>query len=447
MDKKLQSSLAQKVLAMAKKAGATDAVVEISKGTGITATSHGGVSEGVTLKNSAHAQVTAYVGQKSAVSPTTDLSDAGLQSMVDRAVATAKSSQDDPHAGLPTLAEQNVNWEKEHQALDLVDPNNMPDDMLIRKCAEEADKASRNVPGITNGGAEASFSRSLDTIAMSTGFNATSYDTGGHIVVEPIIGHGESMLTDYEYESALHWDDLPDPSDLGKKAADKMLKRKTSVEFPKDKAGVIPVVLAPEKAGLLKGNLAQCLHAATLERGLSFIQDDLGKKVFSDELTLVDDRTRVRGLGSRVFDDDGIAGPEKLELVKDGTIKNWLLGHYNTRKLNAEKGSTFTPNGRDSPSNLCILPGKTSVDDLFKDIKFGFYLTGAMSPVFQSNNGNLSFSGSGFIIRDGKLCEYVLTVAVGGNLADMLNNLTIADDFTEKYNAPTILVEGMTVSV
>jgi PmbA protein len=61
--------------------------------------------------------------------------------------------------------------------------------------------------------------------------------------------------------------------------------------------------------------------------------------------------------------------------------------------------------------------------------------------------GDYSKGASGFWIENGEIAYPVAEITIAGNLREMFLNMTPADDLEYRYavNAPTLLVEGMTV--
>ena len=62
--------------------------------------------------------------------------------------------------------------------------------------------------------------------------------------------------------------------------------------------------------------------------------------------------------------------------------------------------------------------------------------------------GDYSRGASGYWIEKGEIAYPVNEVTVAGNLKEMFAQMTAADDLVFRYgvNAPTLLVEGMTVA-
>jgi PmbA protein len=69
-------------------------------------------------------------------------------------------------------------------------------------------------------------------------------------------------------------------------------------------------------------------------------------------------------------------------------------------------------------------------------------------------SGDFSLQSSGFMIRDGKKCEYVKSFTVAGNFYDLLKNITAVSDTVVLPNAmgkttfgsPCVLVEQLSVA-
>jgi PmbA protein len=448
MDQKTQEAIAQKVLAMAKAAGATAADVAVRSSESVSVDVLNGQYDEMSSSFAISIDLEVYNGQKKSAGSGTDISDAGLQKLVNATVANLKFSDVDPYDGIPPAAQQSKTWKTELQAMDLEDPNGMPSVQKLVDAAMKMDKTARAVKGIETVNTGAGFTLSQGTMAMSNGFMATFRKTSGSLGIATIAGTDVNMVQNYDGESVRHWSDLPDPASIALLATEKTLAMQNKGVLTADKAGKIPVIFSPAMArSVLLKNLASSLSGSTVASKKSFLAGKLGTKVFGSNLTVISDRARVRGMGSFAFDGHGIAGPEQLNMVNNGVVENLFLGFRSANKLNDKENLQLQPNGRGSAGNLYIVPGNTTVDDLFNSVGDGFYLTEVMGHGFQVTNGDLAYTASGYIIRGGKKCEYVTGLGISGNLGDALSNLTIADDFTEKYNTPTILVEGMSISV
>jgi len=211
------------------------------------------------------------------------------------------------------------------------------------------------------------------------------------------------------------------------------------------------VVFDSRISGSLVGHLASASNGSSIARKTSFLRERLGEKIFASGIHIVDDPLRPRGLRSRPFDAEGIAG-QKRKLVEDGVLKTWLLDCATARELglqttgHAQRGVSSTPSP--APSNLHLAPGDKSPEELIADIEDGFFVTDMIGMGVNLVTGDYSRGASGFWIENGKCTYPVSEVTIAGHLFEMFATLVPANDLVFRYgtNAPTISLEGMTVA-
>jgi PmbA protein len=180
-------------------------------------------------------------------------------------------------------------------------------------------------------------------------------------------------------------------------------------------------------------------------------RERLGERIFASGIEIIDDPLRPRGLRSRPFDAEGIAG-RRLKLVEDGVLKTWLLDCATARKLDltttghAQRGVSSTP--APGASNLHLAPGDKTPKQLIDDIEDGFYVTDMIGMGVNLVTGDYSRGASGFWIENGACTYPVSEVTIAGHLLEMFKSLTPANDLAFRYgtNAPTVRVEGLTVA-
>jgi PmbA protein len=92
--------------------------------------------------------------------------------------------------------------------------------------------------------------------------------------------------------------------------------------------------------------------------------------------------------------------------------------------------------------------GKQSPHELMADIKSGFYVTELIGQGVNGVTGDYSRGAAGFWIENGEIAFPVSEITIAGNLKDMYQNLSPANDLEFRYgtNAPTLRVEGMTIA-
>jgi PmbA protein len=386
-----------------------------------------------------------FVGRRSASVSSSDLSKDALATLVDRAVAMAKEAPEDAYAG---LAPEDRLLRGDAPSVDGDDGATVSPEAL-RARALAAEDASRAVAGVTNSeGASASHGRTIIALATSHGF-AGGYATSGHGCSASVIaGEGANMQRDYAHRSARHLEDLEAAEAIGRRAGERTVARLNPAKLS---SGAMPILFDPRVGSSLLGHLAGAITGSSIARKTSFLLDALETEVFGKGITIVDDPHRVRGLGSKPFDGEGLPTARR-ELVADGVLTGWLLDSASARQLglqptgNAQRGIGGPPGV--GTSNLYMEAGALSPAELMKDVKRGLYVTELIGQGVNPVTGDYSRGAAGFLIEDGEIGPAVAEITIAGNLRDMFRALTPASDlrFERATDVPTIRIDGMTVA-
>jgi PmbA protein len=315
--------------------------------------------------------------------------------------------------------------------------------------ARTCEAAALAVPGINNSeGASAGWGKGAVALVTSEGFAGGYASTSTSISASVLAGEGTHMERDYDFTSAHYLSDLDDPAAVGKSAAARTLRR---LNPRKVKSQSVPVVFDPQVANSLVGHFADAISGSSIARGTSFLKDKMGSQVFARGIKIVDDPHMKRGMRSKPFDGEGVAN-HKWDLIEDGVLKTWLLDSASARQLgltttgHAARGTGGPPSP--SVSNLYLAAGSQTADELLSGIGEGFYVTELIGMGVNGITGDYSRGAAGFWIENGKITYPVSEITIAGNLKDMFMRLTPANDLKFKYgtNAPTTLVEGMTIA-
>ncbi len=442
-DQSALSALTDRLIAAAKRAGAdaADAVAVRSLSLGIEVRD-GGVEESESAESD-DVGLRVFVGKRQAVVSTNDLTGDG-KALAERAVAMARAAPEDPYAGLADGKELARNFPD----LDLIDPE-LPTVAALEKMARAAEAAGLSVKGVSkSGGASASAGIGGMVLATSTGFHGAYLGSRHSVAMTAIAGEGTGMERDYDFSSALHGSDLESPEKIGRTAGERAVARLNPRKVSTRK---VPVVFDPRVAGSLVGHLSGAINGAAIARKSSFLKDRMGEKLFASGIRIVDDPLRKRGLRSRPFDAEGVAGT-KLALIDDGVLKTWVLDCASARELgltttgHAHRGVSSVPSP--GATNLHLEPGRETPDELIADIKEGFYITDLIGSGVNGVTGDYSRGASGFWIANGRRTYPVSEVTIAGHLLEIFRSLTPANDLEFRYgtNAPTVRVEGLTVA-
>ncbi|MEQ1890848.1 MAG: metallopeptidase TldD-related protein [Alphaproteobacteria bacterium] len=92
--------------------------------------------------------------------------------------------------------------------------------------------------------------------------------------------------------------------------------------------------------------------------------------------------------------------------------------------------------------------GKTPALDLIASVTSGLFITELIGMGVNPVTGDYSRGATGFWIENGQFTYAVSEITVAGNLLDMFLHMTPGDDLQFRYgmDAPTILIEGMTIA-
>jgi PmbA protein len=368
---------------------------------------------------------------------------ADIGPLVERAIAMAKVSPEDPYAGLADpalLATDEID-------LDLYDDTHISSEALVEE-AMALEDAARAVPGVTNsGGAGASVGVNGLVLVTSSGFSGWRMRSGFSRSVSVIAGEGVKMQRDYDFDSRIHWSDLEDCATIGTRAGERTVRRHGPRMVP---TGKYEIVFDPRVARGIIGHVIGAINGAAIARKTSFLKDRMGQAILPASMSITDEPLLARRPGSRAFDGEGVRGAP-LSLVENGVLKSWILDSATGRELGlATNGRGSRSSGGVSPSstNVVVTPGDVSPDELIRNVGNGIYVTELIGQGVNMVTGDYSRGISGFMIENGELTFPVSEVTIAGNLADMLLQLTPANDLDLRYStvAPTLGLGVLTVA-
>ena len=437
---------ALELVRLAEKAGADDCDVVVARGDSLSVNVRDGKVEN--NKRSEGDSVSLRVFKDGQVASVDANQIANLEQLAERAVAMAKVSPKDPYQGLAdkNLLSDAATITERAAMLDLYDDTLISVEELTEK-AMSAEAAGLSVKGVEKSmGASAGWGRNGFVLATSQGFSGSYERSGFSVSASLLAGEGTAMERDYDYDSAVHLEDLKEASKIGLAAGERTVRRLS----PKQVAsGQYPIIFEPRTSSGLLGSFIGAISGSSVARKTSFLREQMNKTVANTAITILDDPHMKRKNGSKIFDGEGV-DLEALDLVSAGTLNHWLLDCATARELElqtngraARAGAGTTP----STTNCYMKPGTVSPQELYGGISDGLYVTETIGHGINMVTGDYSKGASGFWIENGEISYPVAGITIAGNLKDMMMNATPASDLEFKYgtNAPTLLVEGMTV--
>ena len=427
--------------------GATGVECTLSEGEEFSVTVRMSEVETVKEAGSRAAGIRVLMGQRAGSSYTSDLTPEGIARMLDAAFELVEITTEDPFAGLPdsrdlgTLQGDLQLYSEDIEAL------STPQKIELARRAEAAALAFD--PRITN-----SKGASFDTVtgrhvfANSLGFAGEYRSSYCSISVMPVAKEGTIMERDYWHSSARRFSGIDQPEEVGRIAAERVIRRLGAKKVETQK---VPVIFEPRTARSLLDHIFDAIDGRSIYRSASFLAGKLGEKIAADNVTIIDDGTLPGLMGTSPFDDEGVPS-RRTVVIENGVLRNYLLNSYAARKLglhttgNASRG--VTGNAGISNGNFYLEKGSQSQQDMIRGVKNGFFVTELIGQGVNIVTGDYSRGAAGIWIRDGELAFPVSEVTIASTLQEMLAGIVgIGDDlrFRGSMESPTLMIREMTV--
>ena len=386
------------------------------------------------------------IGGRQACVSASDISDATIAALAERAVAMAREAPDDPTAGLADPAQIARDWNL--AALELADPAEEPSAAALEADARAAEAGAMAARGITQVQASAGYSARRVHLAATNGFSGAYGRTSRSVSAVAFTGEGTAMERDYAGEGRVFQADLPDAAGIGALAAERALARAGAV---KPRTGHFPVLFDERVAASLVGHLLSAVNGTSIARGASWLRDGLGQQVLPKGLSIIEDPLRPRISGSRPFDGEGLPTARRA-IVENGVLMGWTLDLATGRKLgiastaNAARGTSSPPSP--ATSNIDLTPGSLTRDALIAQMGTGLLITSLIGSTINPTTGDYSRGASGFWVEGGEIRHPVNECTIAGNLREMLRSLIAANDARAHLSTrvPSLLVEGLTLA-
>ena len=440
--------VAQAAVKQALAAGATDAECTIAEGDEFSANVRMGELETLKEAGSRGVGLRVLIGKRMGGSYTSDLSREGIAQMVRSAIDLAGLTSEDPQAGLPEVGE--LGSIAGDLKLFSDETAGLPTEQRIAM-AKRAEAAALAVDARITNSEGASFDSSVSgrVFANSRGFVGSYLSSYCSVSAVPVATENGSMERDYWFTIARNYKGLEDAEAVGRKAAERAIRRLGAVKVDTQRA---PVIFEPRIARSLLGNIFEAVDGRAIYRKASFLAGKLGEKIADERFTLIDDGTLPGLFGSSPFDDEGVPS-RRTPVIERGVLKNYLLNTYTARKLNmkttgnASRG--ITGNAGIGHGNFFIEAGEKSQEEMIRSVKNGLFVTELIGSGVNTVTGDYSRGAVGMWIRDGELAFPVSEVTIASTLQEMLNGIgEIGNDleFIGSISAPTIMLGEMTVA-
>ncbi|MGB8491001.1 MAG: TldD/PmbA family protein [Bacteroidales bacterium] len=431
--------LASWVIDQTKKAGAANCKVSLSKRRLVEINYRDRKPEVIKEATTRNLYLEVFINNRFASQSTPDFRTSTLAGFITDVVASAKIMEEDPFRTLP---DPKYYEGRATQDLQLTDPDYgriTPESRhTMVKAVEDAclSKGGDKVISVEAGEYDES---GEEYIKSSNGFEGSSSGTycqaGASMTARD---EGDRRPAGYHYVGCRYRSDLPSMQDIGTEAAVRTL---SLMGGKKIATCTIPVIIENREVMRVLGGLADPMSGSNIQQKRSFLADKKGKSIASKLLTVQDDPFIPRGLGSRFYDGDGFPARQS-NLITEGTIDNFMIDWYYSRKLGCEPTSG-------SISNIIIPPGTRSVDEIIRDLGRCILITGFIGGNSNTTTGDFSVGIIGKLFDKGQYVQNVAEMNLADNHLKFWNKLIeVANDpwIYSQARLPSLAFEGVVVS-
>ncbi|HUY20939.1 MAG TPA: TldD/PmbA family protein [Acidimicrobiales bacterium] len=375
------------------------------------------------------AGVRVVVGDTTGFAHTADLSERGLLAAAEAAAAVARRG-----GGGRVVALEQRDSVPRNEVVQL--PENVAKarkiELLLR-----ADDAAR-----TAGGAIAQVSASYGDgrrriqVANSDGVLVTDDQVRSRFSVSCVAVGDTGMQTGYESSAFTVGFELFDTVDVGEiatAAARRALVKLTARPAP---SGEVPLVLASGSGGILFHEACgHGLEADHIAKDASVYTGQVGQRVASPLVTLVDDGTMGPEWGSFAVDDEGNPAQRNV-LIEDGVLTDYMWDFLRARsEKRGSSGNGRRQSYRHLPmvrmTNTFLLNGDAEPDELLAQTPTGVYVAKLGGGQVNTTTGDFVFGTvEAYLIEDGHITEPLRDANLIGNGPEVLRRVdAVANDF------------------
>lgn len=426
--------------------GASEAEVFLEEGSRLRIEVRKGTVEYLKKEDFRGIGLRVYVGQRMAFVDTADFDDGSLRALAGKAVELAKMTGSDPVNGLPV--------EKgKVRVTSLVDQKLFS--ISLQEKTERLIETERLAmdyhPLITlsNGASYRDLYRSV-TVANTHGLSHAYEETKVSMDISVVAIKDDDKKDGWDSCHRRRYRLLRKPAEMATIAARMAVSLVGGKPVPSRE---VPVVFDARAAGGLVGGLAGAVNGKEVCLDNSFLTGMLDKSVASPLVTITDDGTLLRGVGSSPIDGEGV-GTQKKTIIQEGVLKAYLYDTYGARKAGAEstgnagRGS-YNDLPRISATNFYMTNGGTRAGDLIGDIEQGLFVQETIGFGANTTTGGYSAGAFGRWIENGKLTVPVAQVTIAGDLIKIFSAIdAVGDDleFNGRISSPSFRVARMTVA-
>ncbi len=286
-------------------------------------------------------------------------------------------------------------------------------------------------------------------LANSNGVAKSYRSTGCSVGVSVVAEKGEQKSSGGEYCSRRFYSDLVSAEEIAGKAARRAYEMLDPQMVRTQRA---PVIFHPDVAGSLLGGILGAINGERVLQGASFLADSMGQKIASDLLTVIDDGTRPKGLGSSPFDGEGVP-TQRRTIIDQGVLQGFMYNTMVASRAGVQSTGNASRGGFSSlpgigPHSFFVEAGEMDPEEILRSTPSGLYLKSVTGYGIDPVSGNFSGGAQGFWIENGRLSFPVMGLTIAASANEMLNGIDMLGsdlDLNRTMTAPTFRIRDMQI--
>ena len=438
------TKLAEEIIFKAKKNGAGDAEIYISRSSSMDIKIKNSEVSETNLAESLGVGIRLIKNKRQGYAYACDLSPKNVEKALNIALRNTNFSDEDPYLKLP--AKQN------YQKLDLfdeaIDTAPLEEKIALAKEVEELSQDMPYIQKVEHAGFQESFGEVW--LYNSKGVNAHEKYSYCALYATLLSEKNGEQDSGSGFSQDLKLANLSPLAcaEMSAKRAGRLLGAKSMA------SAKCAVVFEPYIAAQFISLLAGSFSGENVLKGKSMYAKDLKSQIAPENFSLIDDSSLNGQLGSASFDGEGTAA-QRTAIIQQGVLNSFL---YDC-KAAAQASTVSTANsGRGSyksaPSiattNYYVENGSTAPEEIIAQTSYGLYVTNILGALTANTlTGDFSFGASGILIEKGKFTVPIRGVTIAGNLKDILANIDfVGNDLTffGAEGSPTLRVQNVQIS-
>lgn len=285
----------------------------------------------------------------------------------------------------------------------------------------------------------------IDSQGFEGRHKETVFGTFSEMTIED---EGGNKYTGHDWNTTRRADEIGFEN-LGENALERAVRQ---ICPQKRRSGRYRMVLENTVASRMVSPLISALNAYAIQQKMSFLEESVGKKIFSEGLTIKDLPRTPGKNGSRLFDTEGVATKD-ADIIRNGVVMQYFVNTYQSNIMGIE------PTVEDV-SRPCLMPyikggslpseeKELSLKDILKLTGNGILVTGFNGGNSNPVTGDFSFGVEGFAFSKGRITHPVREMLITGNIVELWNNLIAAGSDSRasaRWQIPTLAFEDVSFS-